>query len=442
MLAALMKSPTDYDPVDQPGRVGRAHQAGAGRHGRDRRDHRRPARQGAGGRAEGLEDRRRTRPRSTSSTGWTAQTCQAMGPAEARPGRRDHPRRCTTRRPPTTRPRPPSRASPTHDVEQAALVSLDGQGRVRAMIGGVDYAGQRLQPRGRRPPPGRLVLEAVRLPDRAGGRPHAGHAGGRRAGDHRRLVAAATSSRTTWGRSRCRTALAQSINTVAASLADEVGRPNVAGDRAAARHRDRRSTPIRPWRWAPRLVTPLEMARPTTPSPTAATACAPYGIERIRTGLARPDRSGSTRRRRRRPVIGNPPLGELDRCCARWSRPAPACTPRSPATTSPARPAPRRTSRTPGSAASPAALTTVVWMGRDDNHADARHHRRPRPGGVLEELHAGGAEAHRGDARSRSARRRPFLAPPTIQTAAPQGPPPAITTEPTQQPADSNAAPI
>ncbi len=66
------------------------------------------------------------------------------------------------------------------DVEQAALVSLDRPGRVRAMIGGADYAGQRLQPRGRRAPAGRLVLEAVRLPDRAGGRPHAGHAGGRR----------------------------------------------------------------------------------------------------------------------------------------------------------------------------------------------------------------------------------------------------------------------
>ena len=86
-------------------------------------------------------------------------------------------------------------------------------------------------------------------------------------------------------------------------------------------------------------------------------------------------------------------------------------------------------------------FTTVVWMGRDDN--------TPMRG-----VTGGLAPAEFWKSYMRVALKRtavtpiplgppaPFMAPPTIQTVAPQAPPPGITTEPAPQPADSNAAPI
>ncbi len=59
-------------PGHQPGRSAERTAAGAGRHGRDRRDHRRAAREGAGRRRRRSTSPRPTRPRSTSSTGWTS----------------------------------------------------------------------------------------------------------------------------------------------------------------------------------------------------------------------------------------------------------------------------------------------------------------------------------------------------------------------------------
>ena len=55
-------------------------------------------------------------------------------------------------------------------VQQAALVALDGDGRVRALVGGVRLRRQPVRPRRRGPAPGRLVVEAVRLSDRHGER--------------------------------------------------------------------------------------------------------------------------------------------------------------------------------------------------------------------------------------------------------------------------------
>ena len=204
---------------------------------------------------------RRTRPRSTSSTGWTARTRQLGPPKQDLVVETTLDRRAS-RRP---RRRPQRHATLARyaraGIEQAALVALDGQGRVRAMVGGADYAGQ---------PAINRAVDAHRQAgsswkpfvylDRAGGGADARHARGRPAGDHRRLVAAATSSRATSARSRCRQALAQSINTVAASVADQVGRPNVAAT-AQGSASPRRSTPTRPWRWARPWSTPLEMAQ-------------------------------------------------------------------------------------------------------------------------------------------------------------------------------------
>ena len=60
-------------------------------------------------------------------------------------------------------------------VEQGALVALDPNGAVKAMVGGRNYAGQPVQSRGRRQAPTRLVVQALRLSGRAGERPHSRH---------------------------------------------------------------------------------------------------------------------------------------------------------------------------------------------------------------------------------------------------------------------------
>ncbi len=55
---------------------------------------------------------------------------------------------------------------------QGALVTLDRDGAVRAMVGGARLCELQLQPRHRRRAPAGIRLQAVRLPDRAGGRLH------------------------------------------------------------------------------------------------------------------------------------------------------------------------------------------------------------------------------------------------------------------------------
>ena len=121
-------------------------------------------------------------------------------------------------------------------VGQAALVALDGDGRVRAMIGGVDYGASAVRPRGRRPSPGRLVRGSRSSIWRRWRRAARRTPGGRRAGDDRRLVAAQFRAGVS-GPITLERALAQSINTVAARLADEVGRGGGGRRRAPAGHR-------------------------------------------------------------------------------------------------------------------------------------------------------------------------------------------------------------
>ena len=87
---------------------------------------------------------------------------------------------CSARRPRRSRrTRPPG--------AQGALVSLDRDGAVLAMVGGTDYVEDQLQPRGQRGAPARIGMEAVRLSRRARGGLHARRPGDRRAGDDRRL---------------------------------------------------------------------------------------------------------------------------------------------------------------------------------------------------------------------------------------------------------------
>jgi penicillin-binding protein 1A len=194
-------------------------------------------------------------------------------------------------------------------VSQAALVSLDGSGRVRAMVGGVDYAASpfdravdahRQTGSAWKPFVYLTALEAGRTPDT--------------------LVVDEPLTIGSWsprnfepdylGQITLETALAQSVNTVAARLADEVGRAVVA---QTARRLGIVSTINTDPAMAlgTSLITPVEMAQAYDVFANGGNRVQAYGVERIRaaTGavLYRRGPTAAT------PVIGNPALGEMDR---------------------------------------------------------------------------------------------------------------------------------
>ena len=193
-------------------------------------------------------------------------------------------------------------------IGQAALVALDGQGRVRAMVGGVDYAkgpynravdAHRQAGSAWKPFVYLAAMEAGRTPET--------------------LVTDEPVTINGWsprnyepgflGPVTLEQALAHSINTVAARLADEVGRPNV----AAAAHRAGIVSVVNTdpaMALGTTLVTPLEMTQAYATFANGGDRVGAYGLERIRT-------TGGQVLYQRRPVapapaIGNPPLSELN----------------------------------------------------------------------------------------------------------------------------------
>jgi len=166
-------------------------------------------------------------------------------------------------------------------VQQAAVVSLDGSGRVRALVGGVDYAkgpfnravdAHRQAGSAWKPFVYMTAMEAGRTPDL--------------------MVVDEPVTINGWsprnfepeflGPITMEQALAHSINTVAARLADEVGRQNV----AAVAHRmgivsEVNTDPA--MALGTTLVTPIEMAQAYDTFANGGYRIAAYGIERIRT---------------------------------------------------------------------------------------------------------------------------------------------------------------
>ena len=166
-------------------------------------------------------------------------------------------------------------------VEQAAVVTLDGFGRVRTMVGGVDYQkapfnravdAHRQAGSAWKPFVYLTAMEAGRTPDL--------------------MVVDEPVTINGWsprnfepeflGPITMEQALAHSINTVAARLADEIGRDNV----AATAHRLGISGQLNTdpaMALGTNLVTPLEMAAAYDAFGNGGWRVAPYGVERIRT---------------------------------------------------------------------------------------------------------------------------------------------------------------
>jgi penicillin-binding protein 1A len=194
-------------------------------------------------------------------------------------------------------------------VGEAALVALDGEGRVRAMIGGGDYQqgpfnravdARRQAGSAWKPFVYLAALESGLTPDSPvvdepvtiGGWSPANYEPGY------------------LGPITLETALAHSINTVAARLADQVGRPTV----AAAAHRLGVVSPINTdpaMALGTTLVTPIEMAQAYDAMGNGGNRVSAFGLERIRVAggpviYQHPAPQVA-------PVIANPALGDLDR---------------------------------------------------------------------------------------------------------------------------------
>lgn len=170
-------------------------------------------------------------------------------------------------------------------VQNAALVALDSEGRVRAMIGGVSYAqsqfnravdAKRQAGSAWKPFVYLTAVEQGRTPDVM-------------VVDEPVTINGWTPKNYTnryLGPITLQTALAQSINTVAARLADEVGRENVA--RTARRLGITSSINTDPaMALGTASVSPLEMAQAYAPFSNGGVKAPAWGIERIRTADGR-----------------------------------------------------------------------------------------------------------------------------------------------------------
>ncbi len=253
-------------------------------------------------------------------------------------------------------------------VQEAALVAVDGDGQVRAMIGGVDYAAS---PYNRATDARRqagstwkpfvylAALESGRTPDM--------------------MVVDEPVTIANWspsnyedgylGQITLETALAQSINTVAARLADEVGRTNVAAD---ARKLGVTSTINTDPAMAlgTSQVSPLEMAQAYSTFADGGARTVVYGLERIRAtngAVIYQHRQAPSQQ-----VIANPALSDLNRMLRTVIRSGTGVHAALPGYDVAGKTGTTSDYRDAWFCGFTGGLTTVVWMGRDDNTSMAR----------------------------------------------------------------------
>ncbi|WP_343699707.1 penicillin-binding protein 1A [Caulobacter sp.] len=191
-------------------------------------------------------------------------------------------------------------------VEQAALVAIDGEGRIRAYVGGADYAETQFdRATTARRQAGSAFKPFVYLTAMEQGRTPAV------------MVVDEPVKIGNWeprnytnkylGPMTLQTALAQSINTVAARLASEVGTSNVAA--TAKRLGITSKIQLDPSMALGAVeVSPMEMAQAYAPFSNGGFLAKGYGIERIRTASGKVLYDHSVDKQARAAVIGSPAL--------------------------------------------------------------------------------------------------------------------------------------
>ncbi|MDB5446275.1 MAG: penicillin-binding protein family [Phenylobacterium sp.] len=248
-------------------------------------------------------------------------------------------------------------------VQQAAVVSVDGQGRIRAFVGGTDYAtspydraadARRQAGSSWKPFVYLTALETGLTPDSP--------------------VVDEPVTIANWsprnfeegflGPITLQQALAQSINTVAARLADQVGRPNV----AATAHRLGILSQVNTdpaMALGTSQVSPLEMAQAYAPFANGGQRVAAYGLERIRTAAG-----AVVYQHRAAPqpqVIANPPLSELNQMLHAVVASGTGVRAAIPGRDVAGKTGTTSDYRDAWFCGVTGNLATVVWMGRDDN---------------------------------------------------------------------------
>jgi len=194
-------------------------------------------------------------------------------------------------------------------VQQSALVALDGEGRIRAYVGGVDYAQSQFdRASGAQRQAGSSFKPFVYLTAM-----EQGHTPGQMVVDEPLTIGDWSPKNYTnkyLGPMTLETAFAQSINTVAARLANEVGTDKVA-DTA------HRLGVVSPIQTGPSMalgaveVTPLEMAQAYDAFANGGLGVKGYGIERIRTASGKVLFDHSLGLQPRPTVINQPALGYM-----------------------------------------------------------------------------------------------------------------------------------
>ena len=194
-------------------------------------------------------------------------------------------------------------------VQQGALVAMDGEGRIRAYVGGAVYADSQFdRATAARRQAGSAFKPFVYLTAM-----EAGHTPDEPVVDEPITIDGWTPRNYTGrylGLINLRTALAQSINTVAARLANEVGTARV----AETAHRLGITSPIQT---DPSMalgaveVSPMEMAGAYDAFANGGFRVRAYGVERIRTAAGRVLYDHAAAPTPRAPVIGEPALQEM-----------------------------------------------------------------------------------------------------------------------------------
>jgi len=362
MLAALMKSPTDYDPVKQPERS--AERTALVLDAMVETGTITAAQKASALASKPKVFKQAADEASQYFVDWADAQVRAMGP----PKGFDLVVETTLDAKSEAEAEAAATATLAHyakaGVAQAALVSLDADGRVKAMIGGADYSASsfnraidahRQAGSSWKPFVYLTALYTGLTPDTPevdqpvtidGWSPHDFEPG-------------------FLGPVTLQQALAQSINTVAASVADEVGRPNV----AATAQRLGVTTPISldpAMALGTSLVTPIEMAGAYDAFSNGGNRVAPYGLERIRTVL-----SGKILWQHGAPVtqpaIANPPLSELNQMLRTVITSGTGTKAAIPGYDLAGKTGTTSDFKDAWFDGFTGGLTTVVWMGRDDD---------------------------------------------------------------------------